>query len=277
MCMKNDMYAELKKRAMNHILIHHYTTIKSLENIITNNSLRLSRLDIVNDTYENKRINDVWKNKIFTSCFTYRENESYMFWKLYAGEEGVRLSFDSEYFRTNRISVYADSECRQCFEYYEKSDVTHKRNIDYLDWAIRDITYADIKYTSEFSQFEEIDPESATFFYNCNMLGKNKNFTFSLCPGLIKGIEWDSEQEVRLRVALSYKGMSNSVVNGSPCTPFKYIYIPINEAVKAITITMNPWHCQDFKERLIKLLKSNPLTCNCKVAESSMINQVKST
>lgn len=84
MCKKYDAYTFGIEEAKKHQKVSHYTTIDALKCILENKSLRLTRLDFVNDVYEDKRIDDLGKGKIFTACFTHRKTESNMFWNLYA-------------------------------------------------------------------------------------------------------------------------------------------------------------------------------------------------
>lgn len=270
-----DIYVSGKESAKKHSKISHYTSFEALKCILENKSLRITRLDMLNDAYENKRTDEVWKEKIFTTSFTYRKTESYMFWSLYAKDNGVMLTFDNEFFYNHNFDIYADAACTIPFLKYENSETNYKRNIDYFDWLLRDMTYADVTYTSDFKEFKIVDTDLKRVFEGCKIIGKNNDFTYSLFPGLLKGIEWDSEQEVRLRVALSYRGMSNSPSTGSPSTPFNYVYIPIADALKTLFITMNPWHCDCFEKNLSDLLKENQLTANCKILESTMRNQIR--
>lgn len=185
------------------------------------------------------------------------------------------LTFDNKCFCGFNPDICADAACKIIFPKYEKSDPNHKRNIDCSDWLLRDMTYSDITYTPDFEKFKAVDTDSQNSFKDCKMIGKNKDFSFPLSPGLIKGIEWDSEQETRIRIALSYKGLSNSPITGSPSTPFNYIYIPIADALKTMSVTMNPWHCDCFAKELKDLLGNNLLTEKCEIKESSMRDQVK--
>lgn len=270
-----DIYTSGKESAKNHSVISHYTSLEALQCIIENRSLRLSRLDILNDVHEGERVDDVWKDKIFSACFTYRKSESFMFWCLYAKKNGVMLTFKNEFFYNENFVVYADAACSIPFESYCRSTPYYRQSGDHSDWLLRDITYADVAYTSNFNEFKTVDEDLKELFDGCIMTGRNKDFTHTLYSGLVKGIEWDSEEEVRFRVALSYKGLSNSPLTGSPSTSFKHVYIPIADALKSMTVTMNPWCCDSFEKSLIDLLKANKLTANCKILDSTLRNQVR--
>ena len=59
----NDLFLKQSANAKKHPFLYHYTKIDSLECILANNSLRASRLDIVNDKEENERITSLWNEK----------------------------------------------------------------------------------------------------------------------------------------------------------------------------------------------------------------------
>ena len=60
------------ENAVYHSLVHQYTTLAALDKIINNKSLRLTRIDLLNDTVENERMLELWQKKTFVSCFTHR-------------------------------------------------------------------------------------------------------------------------------------------------------------------------------------------------------------
>ena len=63
---KND-YENAVASAKKHRLIHQYTTFEALEKILCNKSLRLTRVDQLNDIVENDRMLDLWKEKVYVS------------------------------------------------------------------------------------------------------------------------------------------------------------------------------------------------------------------
>ena len=81
--MEQYSYDNAVSQAKQHPLVHHYTTFDALNEIINNKSLQLTRIDLLNDTAENKSLHELWQKKVFVSCFTHRKTESYFFWKQY--------------------------------------------------------------------------------------------------------------------------------------------------------------------------------------------------
>lgn len=91
--MKNLSYVEAVESASHYKRLYQYTTYEALEKIITNNSLRLTRIDLLNDGVENQKVFKLWKNKVYVSCFTHREDESYFFWETYAKKVQKELGY----------------------------------------------------------------------------------------------------------------------------------------------------------------------------------------
>lgn len=263
----DDQYNLSEGKAKQHKKLYHYTTLSALESILTNKTLRLSRLDLVNDKNENARVEDIHKFIIFVFCFTHKDKESLRFWKEYAREsEGVLLEFDNKIFLEEKFDIFSDDKCKNKFELYKKNNVTNNAN---QEWFFLDFTFADIIYTKNFSSYEEEDKVLKEFFSGCTMIGKKKNFTFTQLPGLVKGIEWADEKESRLRIALKYKGPIN-IKDEIHIPPFEYIYIKLSYNVfNNLTITMNPWHNKAFEEKLKTILDNTNLN-NIKIKESSM-------
>lgn len=79
--MERYSYENAVYQANQHPVVHQYTTFEALDKIINNKSLRLTRIDLLNDTVENKHMLELWKKKVYVSCFTHREAESYFFGK----------------------------------------------------------------------------------------------------------------------------------------------------------------------------------------------------
>ena len=58
----NDLYAQMREKAKQYDFLYHYTKFDSFIAIISGKSLRLSRIDKVNDQVESKRIKTCWKD-----------------------------------------------------------------------------------------------------------------------------------------------------------------------------------------------------------------------
>lgn len=88
----------------NDILPHnlfHYTSIHTLAIILSRQSIRFSRADMVNDLEELKIIDlPEMKKSVFVSCWTASEEESIPLWKMYGSNlKGVRIKLPTDMFR----------------------------------------------------------------------------------------------------------------------------------------------------------------------------------
>lgn len=88
---KSELIIKLKMR------LFHYTTIDTLAYMMSNRSIRFSRLDTLDDKTESEPFAAFNPLKYIFSCsFTDDPKESIPLWKMYANmETGIRLEFDS--------------------------------------------------------------------------------------------------------------------------------------------------------------------------------------
>ena len=83
---------------------HLYTNIYSFECILFNRSLRLNRLDKVDDKQEASLISQkLWAQYLFVSSWSASEHESEAMWSKYACYNGVRLSLPKFPFQKNQL------------------------------------------------------------------------------------------------------------------------------------------------------------------------------
>lgn len=81
--------------------LYHYTSIDSLACILKNQTIRFTRLDLLDDLEENIQSSGVnIGSYAFASCWTDDKEESIPLWKMYTENGlGVRLTLDSDMFR----------------------------------------------------------------------------------------------------------------------------------------------------------------------------------
>lgn len=94
--------------------IYHYTTIDALAMILSNRSIKFSRLDKVDDMEECVESQNVWLGKYaFVSCWTEDSEEFIPLWKMYSGDHhGVRIGMEPDMFEKNIVKdlVLPDGE-----------------------------------------------------------------------------------------------------------------------------------------------------------------------
>lgn len=81
--------------------LFHYTSIETLALILSTQTIRFSRADMVNDLEELKIIDlPAIKKSVFISCWTASEKESIPLWKMYGSNlKGVRIKLPTDMFR----------------------------------------------------------------------------------------------------------------------------------------------------------------------------------
>ncbi|MGM9669184.1 MAG: hypothetical protein ACI3VZ_05465 [Faecousia sp.] len=242
--MEQYSYENAVYQANRHTLVHQYTTLAALDKIISNKSLRLTRIDLLNDTVENACMLELWQKKVFVSCFTHRESESYFFWKTYAKGDstGVRLSLDARLLC--QLPIHPDAMCEKEQLSICKETIPESSFVDVISsemWGIYDVSLIDVMYISRNQNLENIEHHQGRFKY----------------------IEWDSEEETRLRVAIRTKCLEFRA-NGRELqylTPSdEYVYVKLSDAcLENLIITLSPFASDDFREKVEELLRKNNL------------------
>ena len=235
----DDLYTTLTKKASTYRYLYHYTSIDALEAILRNGSLRLSRLDLVNDPKENQRITSLWNSKVFVACFTNTlENELYFF-KNYGK---VRIILSNNF---TSPSVFFDSELTKKIPFfkshYNLSTNTSLNSYEQSDdWCIYDTSLADIYYTDNLCSHISNDGKESNAGLIKVKQGFDKHNTMQ---------NWTIEKESRLRVTVRPIGsefVSNKTVFYYPKPFFNYLFIPIRDIIKKIEIFTE---CSDVEHR----------------------------
>ena len=148
--MEKYSYENAIRNAENHSIISQYTDLCALKKIISNKCLRFTRVDALNDLLENQNMHDLWKKKVYVSCFTYREHESYFFWSTYCKCKpcGVMISFQANTLK--KLSFYPDEKCQEIPLLECKKTIPNSpfsENVSADTWGIYDYSCVDITYT----------------------------------------------------------------------------------------------------------------------------------
>lgn len=222
----NDVYEKMFINAQKHKYIYHYTSKESLERIITNNSFRLSRLDLVNDPEENKRITSIWNKKIFVACFTNTLNNEEYFVNHYA-KDGARIVFKTE--NLIKAQLFYDESCKNAIPHFSETNLHHTSYKELTDWEVFDNSLLDIFYSDDISEFDGSYGESNAGIIK-SKIGSDR------C-GISRN--WGVESETRLRVALRPLGLENiynreKKKHVQPFPPFEYIFLDISKCIKEV-------------------------------------------
>lgn len=242
-----------------HKVVHQYTTIEALEQIVCNRSLRLTRIDLLNDIVENEKMLDLWKNKVFVSCFTHYEYESYFFWMTYAKgrQDGVMISFDADHLKS--LIIHPDKKCEEMHLLHCKnsdSSIAFSPQINAVNWGIYDYSFVDIAYVPR-----NINLESVEHF-----------------QGRIKYVEWEMEKETRIRVSLRPRGIEfaaegEKIKYLAPASEYIYAKLP-DLCWGSVVITLSPFADKNAKDSVERILKNNNLYGTVQVNESILTGEV---
>ena len=260
--MEKYSYENAVNNAQKHTVISQYTDLYALREIIGNKCLRFTRVDKLNDLLENQHMHDLWKKKVYVSCFTHREHESYFFWSTYCKCKacGIMISFQAN--TLQKLSFYPDEKCQgiplsECHKTTENSPCSKEVSSD--TWGIYDYSCVDVAYIPRATNIEEIE-----------------HF-----QGRIKYYEWDMECETRLRVAIRPKGYEfnfQSKKEDKYVRPSKtYLYAKLtSECLETMTITLSPFgDSVGLKEDVEKLLIENGLYGKVKIIDSSLSRELR--
>lgn len=89
-------------------MIHHYTSIPTLEAILRSGRLRFTRLDKFDDVLEAQRIAGIdFGSQFFASCWVKNDAEDIAQWSMYGDRQcGVRLSLPDDPFEWHRLDGF---------------------------------------------------------------------------------------------------------------------------------------------------------------------------
>ena len=93
---QDQLLAFLTTRAETHPYLFQYTNLNTLEGMLQNKQLYLSRADRLNDVYEGGQIGE--KRNVFIASFSHVSSERIAMWSMYAFpyDQGVRLKIDGK-------------------------------------------------------------------------------------------------------------------------------------------------------------------------------------
>lgn len=228
--------------------INHYTSLDTLQYILRNKSLRLNRIDQVNDLLEHSRMDSFDDKKGFVSCFTKRQRESFFFWKTYShrqeGGIGVRISFPPEVAFLNEF--FFDSECMRPIPIVKETDFNYGQYAEYEDWGVRYSSPHNVVYLDNLGDLKYEDDIIKHFLNGCVTACKLSPERHHL-PGIVKTKEWDSEEEVRLLAFLRPKGSETVLAKTCfgedkyPQPGFDSIFIRLpSNLLERVIITVSP-------------------------------------
>lgn len=194
MLCKSDSAPYADKRAFAHDSFYHYTTLESINKILSDNSFLLSKIGSSNDPMEKTA-----DENVYCLCFSTGINENLPLWYLYSGIDGKggRIGFSAaKIYKLIELGSYKlVEECKGNAEnesnYKEVCDLSKSD----IEVGVQDILYAkeneefcDLKYNTMTNHKKITVEEFKKFKEN------NRNF--------VKSLIWYYEKETRVTVKL---------------------------------------------------------------------------
>ncbi len=230
-----DLQVYLSSQLKSDQRLYHYTSYASLVSILKYKSLRLTRIDLLNDKAEVKLSESSGYEQVYIMSFT-QEKEYVSMWAMYGALSGIKLRVDFSMVKLiNSIdnNFYRDDRRRNKINVLGR-DEKHKGYFSKKDFLISPIVYIDKK--QNLLRYHE------NYFKN---LTYDESMRFDL-KGFLKYDVWEFEREIRLRV--------RACAGEESCCP-EYIFAGINDdLIKDLRITFNPWISEDMKEEIKKSL-----------------------
>lgn len=258
--------------------LYHYTSIETLALILKNKTIRLKRLDLVDDPEEPKTEDyGDFGRFCFVSCWTNMEEESIPMWKLYAGKDmkGVRIKLPAFILQKYILNSCSDQRHKQNEIAHDEHKISGEDFYSYINpddlfnigcstAPIQENILINVKYTND---QKLLYPKVASFNKNDNSTNLNIGIV-----GKYKHKYWEFQQELRYKIFVS-PWNKEEAINATPESiikmfnrlkysklNFEYIDMHIDEAkFEDMTIRLSPK--ATFAERIIieSLLKEyNP-------------------
>ena len=243
--MSTDLYLDLTAKAQRHPMLYHYTSLSSLRLMLKNQSLKLNRLDKVNDPEENNRVSSLWNTKLFVACFTHTLDNAEYFFSNYGN---VRITFTPDF---SSKYIYSDSELTNCFQNYktDNGNASHNTYSGPSDWAVFDVSWSDVYYTDDLRKHIFEDEYSS----NAGLIKLKNGTDYNNIS-----VDWSIETETRVRVAIRpigcefyHRKQDNSIRYYLP--PFESVFITLPPIVN---IELSPGADTTTRAQLKELLRS---------------------
>ena len=186
--------------------LYHYTSIETLALILKNKTIRLKRLDLVDDP-EEAQTEDYgnFGRFCFVSCWTAMEEESIPMWKMYAGNEmkGVRIKLPTFILHKHKLNSYSDKRRKQNGEIHDKHEIIGDDFYSYIDPTdfynmgcctapIQENILINIEYTNISNL---LYPKVASYNKENNSINLNTGII-----GKYKHKYWEFQQELRYKI-----------------------------------------------------------------------------
>ncbi|MBU2877595.1 hypothetical protein [Aliiglaciecola lipolytica] len=247
------------------MLVHHYTTIDTLELILTNRTLRFNRLDNVDDRQESELISkEHWSKFIFVSSWSANEYESHAMWG-YSGLNGVKIGLPKFPFKKYKLTT------QESLNFFVESEVYCPLPFEQIyneKWMFLCPPFQQEVFGNAVEYFPNPVSQIKPFTKD-----ENGDYNFYLGKELsrIKDIVWDYQKEFRYVLVIvpsspnefnSWKdtgqidhflrgGLRNFVYGAD--MPLQYFDLELGDDLDSIEVTLGP-DCNDSETKRVKEL-----------------------
>lgn len=238
--------------------LYHYTTIETLEKILSNKTIRFNSLENVDDK-EEKKTKDMgdFGKYCFISCWTDKANENEDLWNRYGHDgKGVRLKLHSYPFRKHYLFI---GNLNGVLSYFKGSELNSRGYMIAFDKNLANNMLTKVEYTKD---KEKIYPKLKQF-ENKNNIVINYNDI-----GKYKSNKWDVQNEWRYKFMIlpidkdtvdlsNPRAIYNSLKKGEPL-PFTDYYLEIEkEYLNNIELLLGPKTTEEDFKSVVDIINKN--------------------
>ena len=197
-----DLINYLHQKGRNHKCYYHYTTWDSFEKIYQNKSFLLTRGNSlnINDQHEAlmRGARDVW-DKTYIGSFSHGSSENMAMWGLYGQppQDAIRIAIPKA-----AMLKWVNS--------IDKVFIWNREPLDQIkaEVALKDIVYASGEsYSANLNLYRSNEVMSTKNISGLQSVDSDKRMT-----GYIKNFAWRYENEVRIRIELPYRCLSDKIM-----------------------------------------------------------------
>ncbi len=242
--------------------ISHYTNLDALLCMLKTKTLKLNRIDRVNDLNEKLYINDQnIINQVFITCFTNRISEYIPHWFMYSKDVyGIRVTFYKS--KEHSIETCLLDPSRPIRAFFNGEEITtlnstndfHAVTPQEKDWAVEYKTL-DVVYSSKLMKQNPVVRQAQV----------------GLLPiGALKTEDWSFENETRIVGLLRPKVSADSIPVAD------YLLMPVAfSRLDKIVITCGPWMTEDLKDTIKEICEKYLQGYNYSVKKSVFEKLIK--
>ncbi|KZL26270.1 DUF2971 domain-containing protein [Pseudovibrio sp. Ad37] len=234
--------------------IYHYTTIQALACILEKRTIRLTRLDCLNDPDEGAAVTfDNAAKQVYCSSWTSLSHDTIPMWRMYSGFDGVRLGLPAKMFKIHSDIINVSKEPGYPIKF---SSLNTKITVTTQNSATGETVHA---YLDQLLGPDEIhyklNTSQTLAVVHANNYGEERDFHNYKKIGLFKAHHWEFENEVRFRLVQNLNTVLPSGIARQVRDDISYaekaVHIPLKDDIlDHAQILLGP-NCKDSPNAII--------------------------